>query len=100
MLRGRAAKLCTSKSMPVSTSFPVAGQINFNGGITNPHASGKKRSPDRGKPGLVRLGGTSEGGTPITWGVLARDRRQAQIVFPDWDDKWVLSCSGDEGRHV
>jgi hypothetical protein len=50
--------------MPVSTSFPVAGQINLNGGITKPPRlrlrKSKKRSPDRGKPGLLwfLLGGT------------------------------------------
>ena len=41
--------------MPVSISFPVAGQINFNGGIAKPvriHiGDSQKRSPGRGKLG-------------------------------------------------
>jgi hypothetical protein len=79
MSRGRAAKLCPSKSMPVSTSFPVAGQINLNGGITKPPRlrlrKSQKKKPRPGETGasLVPFGGNSDWGeTPITRGVLAR----------------------------
>jgi hypothetical protein len=69
----QAAKLCPSKSMPVSTSLPVAGPINLNGGITNPPCLGvrirewRKRSPDGGNRGFLgSFGGTVMGGTPVT----------------------------------
>jgi hypothetical protein len=55
----------------------VSGQINFNGGITkmSEYALGKskKRSPDRGKPGLLwfRGGNSDWGKTPITREMVA-----------------------------
>jgi hypothetical protein len=77
MSRDRAAKFCPSKSMPVSTSFAVAGQINLNGSI---HASeyalvkSKKEAPTGGNRGFFgSFGGNSDWGkTPITREMLAR----------------------------